>query len=58
MARINIRYKMLSKMLPRKWGDEGHGLGEPAPGAGQNGCQRPQHAPIPARGLEQSRYMR
>jgi hypothetical protein len=31
MARINIRYKMLSKMLPRKWGDEGHGLGEPAP---------------------------
>jgi hypothetical protein len=31
MARINIRYKTLSKMLPRKWGDEGHGLGEPAP---------------------------
>ena len=31
MARINIRYKMLSMMLPRKWGDEGHGLGEPAP---------------------------
>ena len=31
MARINIRYKMVSKMLPRKWGDEGHGLGEPAP---------------------------
>jgi hypothetical protein len=30
LARINIRYKMLSKMLPRKWGDEGHGLGEPA----------------------------
>jgi hypothetical protein len=30
MARINIRYKTLSKMLPRKWGDEGHGLGEPA----------------------------
>jgi hypothetical protein len=27
MARINIRYKTLSKMLPRKWGDEGHGLG-------------------------------
>jgi hypothetical protein len=26
-VRINIRYKMLSKMLPRKWGDEGHGLG-------------------------------
>ena len=21
----------VSKMLPRKWGDEGHGLGEPAP---------------------------
>ena len=31
MARINIRYKMLSKIRPRKWGDEGHGLGEPAP---------------------------
>ena len=31
MARINTRYKMLSKMAPRKWGDEGHGLGEPAP---------------------------
>jgi transcriptional regulator with XRE-family HTH domain len=31
MARINIRYKTLAKMLPRKWGDEGHGLGEPAP---------------------------
>ena len=31
MARINIRYKTLSKMLPRKWGDQGHGLGEPAP---------------------------
>ena len=31
MARINIRYKMLSKMLPRKWGKEGYGLGEPAP---------------------------
>src|SRR6478672_2811574 len=27
MARINIRYKTLSKMLPRKWGDQGHGLG-------------------------------
>jgi hypothetical protein len=31
MARINIRYKTLAKMAPRKWGDEGHGLGEPAP---------------------------
>jgi hypothetical protein len=31
MARINIRYKALAKMAPRKWGDEGHGLGEPAP---------------------------
>jgi hypothetical protein len=30
-ARINIRYKTLAKMAPRKWGDEGHGLGEPAP---------------------------
>jgi hypothetical protein len=31
MARINIRYKTLAKMLPRKWGEDGHGLGEPAP---------------------------
>ena len=31
LARINIRYKTLAKMAPRKWGDEGHGLGEPAP---------------------------
>jgi hypothetical protein len=31
MARINIRYKTLSKVLPRKWGKDGHGLGEPAP---------------------------
>jgi hypothetical protein len=31
MARINLRYKTLAKMAPRKWGDEGHGLGEPAP---------------------------
>jgi hypothetical protein len=31
LARINIRYKMLSKMLPRKWGKDGHGYGEPAP---------------------------
>src|SRR5207344_1000863 len=30
MARINIRYKTLAKMAPRKWGDEGHGLGEPS----------------------------
>ena len=22
---------MIPKMLPRKWGDQGHGLGEPAP---------------------------
>jgi hypothetical protein len=22
MARINIRYRTLSKMLPRKWGDQ------------------------------------
>jgi hypothetical protein len=29
MARINIRYKMVSKMLPRKRGDEGHGFAEP-----------------------------
>jgi hypothetical protein len=31
LARINIRYKTLSKMLPRKWGEDGHGLEEPAP---------------------------
>jgi hypothetical protein len=31
LARINIRYKTLAQMAPRKWGDEGHGLGEPAP---------------------------
>ena len=31
MARINIRYSTIAKMLPRKWGKEGHGLGEPAP---------------------------
>ena len=31
LARINIRYRTLAKMLPRKWGDEGHGFAEPAP---------------------------
>jgi hypothetical protein len=31
MARINIRYKTLAKMAPRKWGKDGHGLDEPAP---------------------------
>ena len=31
MARINIRYKTLAKMAPRKWGKDGHGYGEPAP---------------------------
>jgi hypothetical protein len=31
LARINIRYSTIGKMLPRKWGKEGHGLGEPAP---------------------------
>jgi hypothetical protein len=27
-ARINTRYKTLAKMLPRKWGEQGHGLDE------------------------------
>ena len=31
LARINTRYSTIGKMLPRKWGKEGHGLGEPAP---------------------------
>jgi transcriptional regulator with XRE-family HTH domain len=29
MARINVRYSTIAKMLPRKWGKEGYGLGEP-----------------------------
>jgi terminase small subunit-like protein len=31
LSRINTRYSTVGKMLPRKWGKEGHGLGEPAP---------------------------
>jgi hypothetical protein len=31
MARINVPYSTIGKMLPRKWGKEGYGLGELAP---------------------------
>jgi hypothetical protein len=37
MARINVRYSTIAKMLPRKWGKEGYGLGEPAPEPPRNG---------------------
>jgi hypothetical protein len=37
MARINVRYSTIGKMLPRKWGKEGYGLGEPAPEPPRNG---------------------
>ena len=37
LARINVRYTTIGKMLPRKWGKEGHGLGEPAPEPPRNG---------------------
>jgi hypothetical protein len=67
MARINIRYKTLSKMLPRKWGDEGpvqvHALAGPdpmleiavpvAPGPARASCPTMHSAPCstPYRGL-------
>jgi hypothetical protein len=30
-ARIQARYSTVGRMLPRKWGKDGHGLGEPTP---------------------------